>query len=331
MKKILLLIILLTIVKSILFSDEIVTENIMPQKLINTVLPDDYPKELDKLFAFYSIILEEIYNIPKTEYYRERADKLSEILKTIPRTQLDNYAYLIWKARTSIPEYFCEYETINSPAKSLIVFGKRNSQSFISEKMHNIMIQHKEFIPGVISLNISIMASFSKEHLEMLILGGHSNWIRCKILESKYILRHKENGKTNPKNYVKVQILDDLSKNFKKKQIIIQLYLNPLDNENKILKKGKEYLIPIEYRSHKKTYVELEDEEDNHLISDIFYYYSGVRLCLEISDKNTICRVNKSPLYENNIFTSDVISYVSAKKVIQETMNLLQRFSYIEK
>lgn len=329
MKKVLIIMLLLIVSASMLLTKQIDREKIMPKKLIYSELPDDYPKELDELFEFYTEFLGEIYDITTVSYYRVRFEILSTKLRALPESQINKYAYLLWLARTSIPEYFCEYEAINSPYISIKTFNKRDSLSFISAEMYNKMDNHEELIPDVSIININIKMIVGENYPDISNITHYPNWIKCKVLESHYIIRYKENGEVNPRNYVIVEIIDDLSGNFHKKQIMLQLYMNRLDEESKILKEGNTYLIPFEYKCHNNNFVDLPESENIGIFSDIFYYSSAVNLCLNIAEDNTLEKMIKAPPGKKSLFTFDCENYDQAKETLQNSMNLLKSFSNI--
>jgi hypothetical protein len=169
------------------------------------------------------------------------------------------------------------------------------------------------------------------KYTEISLIDIYPDWIKGKISESQYIVRYDEAGISNPRNYVIVEILDDLSGNFHKKQIQLELYMHTGTNRNKILQTGKIYLIPFANICNNNNYVELPENVNIDIISEFLQYRSSIRICLEIADDNTMSRVNKAPFYNNHLFTSDIITYEQAKETIQKAMKLYKSFSNNER
>ena len=331
MKYFLLILLLFAVSVNFLMAENIDREKILPKKLIYSELPDDYPKELDELFEFYLDILTEIYNKPSVDYYRERSDELVKILKALPESEFNYYAYLIWLARTSIPEYFTEYETINSPVITKVTFNERNPLSFLSVSIFDKLDRAEDRSPGVLKINIIFRSIMRDKYPEISLIDIYPDWIQGKILESQYIVRYDETGISKSKNYVIVEILDDFSGNFHKKQIMLEIFMNRYITGNKILQTGKIYLIPFANICNNNNYVELPENVNIDIISEFLQYRSSIRRCLEIADDNTMSRVNKAPFYNNHLFTSDIITYTQAKETIQKAMKLYKSFSNYER
>ncbi|MCK4694261.1 MAG: hypothetical protein KAT74_00790, partial [Candidatus Cloacimonetes bacterium] len=269
-----------------------------------------------------------IYNMNESTYRREKFDELIKKLETLPDTKIDRYAYLIWLAYTSIPEYFVEYETINSPFKSSIALNERNSQSFISTNIYNKVVSSNEYLPDVSKINGNIVRMVLEKYHDLFLISGIPIWIKGKVLESHHVVRYNENKKAYERNYVTIEVLDDITGNFPKKHVKIVLYLYGHNRENMILQEGHNYLIPFEYRCQNDNYIDRSKNPNLINDSEIFQYHSSVLRCLKISDENTISRINRAPYYiGSKLFPTDVITYTQAKEILQKSMDLLRSFS----
>ncbi len=253
MKKILLMLLLLLTIFSIIQAEEVDREKYMPQKLIYSELPEDYPKELDELFEFYYDTVKIMDTWGCT--YRESREKLKSYIETIKIEKQYRLAYLIWLSHNSIPEYYSEYININNRPERAIVTKLFTWQdlyrfSIYPEQQINIAksedrIGKQNMMPDLLSINLSINKSIveKNELIEpFLNISMYPIWAKVQIIATETI--EIDHPIASPVMHAKCKILDSFGDKFRKDEVTIAIVMF---GNNYLMKPGQEYLINMRY------------------------------------------------------------------------------------
>ncbi len=294
---------------------------IIPQKLIHSELPDDYPKELDYLFQCnYELFHNAFVN---KEYNSENAYEIQDEYFQENRHRYEKLPYLIWLTKHLYPSYFAEYRVLNSfYVKDLLNFD---------DKLDRIVKEKSYVYKENNQLSCSDIFLYSNPN-DVVENGGllHHIWLRVKVHESDEVIVEGTKGESILTSFSAVDIVEDFSNIFPYKQLKINLYLGGDDKVNiphLMLQEGKEYLIPINWRFTHFFY--RAESTDDYLyfmprawLRDALLIEQGHITIPKIFDSHSN-KVNQHRFYK---YFGARISYIEAKEIIQKAINDLREW-----
>ena len=200
MKKLIMAVICLVFVISVNAIDK---EVYMPKRLINSQLPDDYPKEIEELFN----VMFNLYNTFGMDSVKNLTDNETENLvdktnRYKKKYKNDKYmAYLRWLAFYYIPEYYFEYRYLISNSCNSDI----KQDSSLQKKLVNTGIYKPEK-----SQHVRLYQFYSGKSYHSFL---KSIWLKAKVIEVEEFEKLQLNGEKEVTHYLTVRVLDCINGN----------------------------------------------------------------------------------------------------------------------
>ena len=266
-------------------------KNKMPKKLINAILPDDYPKELDELFDFYYEIYVN-FEASKSYDFLEYREFQKNVFNNLSKRKIGKLYYLHRLANNAINGYYSEYIKINGFVSVWYDNIKVDKASFISNSMrlYNRKRYHQKGYTDIPGGPYLILSAINKAFANKT---SEDNWFEYN--SAKLILRGKIKElciSENPEIYlITIDIFDTIGGFYDQKEI--QLIVPIYSEQNNYIKKTAQELIQ-------------EGNESIFFVSD-YYYYDTKKKSVELNDMKhdlnhefILCASSIIPI-ENNV------------------------------
>lgn len=333
MKKIILIMLILIVSACILLAEQIDRERYMPRKLINSELSDEYPDDMEFLFRCNYDFIMDTFNAMKTSDENPIHIQKKMIRGNISKMQ--KLSYLTWLAQHLIPQYYAEYQLINSRYvysflnHDIELDKKLNELSYVLQKFGS---EEKHDISSIFLASSTARSEIENSNVLNYI------WVRAKVLKTDTLSVRKFNNNLRLTSFVTIEIVEDISGIFPYQELEIECFYTGDEAPNpamKLLEKDKEYLIPIRWFQRQHSITE-------NYVKHYPLVYQSARLAdcmlieneylttfdIQTMDSNLVIE-STDEYWIRKIFGSE-ISYKQAKSIIKSRIDLILNLGGIE-